>query len=169
MAFQNKVNIEQGFGVPGDIHLDSPMRTESLIIDSKGANPNVVGYAFTKDAKTNIAQVGGTVASGRVFAGILVNSKEYPSYGTAKGALEPSLAIADNTHGDFMTMGDVVVRVTTKCDIGDLVAYDTTTGELSTVAAGGSASGGKALIPNAVVYRYPVTGNGGLTVIRLTN
>jgi hypothetical protein len=24
-------------------------------------------------------------------------------------------------------------------------------------------------VPNAVIYRYPVTGNGGLTVIRLTN
>ncbi|MFY1028168.1 structural cement protein Gp24 [Actinobacillus seminis] len=167
--FQNKVNIEQGFGVPGDIHLDSPSRTESLIIDSKGAQQNIVGYAYTKDASTNIAQVGGMIAHGRVFAGILVNSKEYPSYGTVKGALEPSLAVADNTQGDVLTMGDIIVRVTTKCAIGDLVAYDTTTGELSTVAVGGSATEGKALLPNAVVYRYPVTGEGGLTVIRLTN
>lgn len=169
MAFQTKVNIEQGFGVPGDIHLDSPTRTESLIIDSNGANPNVVGYAFTKDASTNIAKVGGEIAAGRVFAGILVNSKEYPMYGTAEGALEASLAIKDGIHGDVLTMGDIVVRVTTSCKIGDLVAYDTTTGELSTVAVGGSAGAGKALIPNAVVYRYPVTASGGLTVIRLTN
>lgn len=78
--------------------------------------------------------------------------------------------MADNTQADFLTMGDVVVQVSTPCKIGDLVAYDTTTGELSTVAVGGSASGGKALIPNATVYRFPVTsGSGGLTVIRLTN
>ena len=113
MAFQTKVNIEQGFGVSGDIHLDSPTRTESLIIDSKGAAPNIVGYAFTKDAKTNIAKVGGEIAAGRVFAGILVNSKEYPLYGTTKGALEPSLAIADGIHGDMLTMGDIVVQVST--------------------------------------------------------
>lgn len=90
-------------------------------------------------------------------------------YGTAEGALEASLAIKDGIHGDVLTMGDIVVRVTTSCKIGDLVAYDTTTGELSTVAVGGSAGSGKALIPNAVVYRYPVTASGGLTVIRLTN
>lgn len=170
MAFQTKVNIEQGFGVSGDIHLDSPTRTESLIIDSKGAAPNIVGYAFTKDAKTNIAKVGGEIAAGRVFAGILVNSKEYPLYGTTKGALEPSLAIADGIHGDMLTMGDIVVQVSTKCDIGDLVVYDNTTGALSTVAAGTADAGsGKTFVPNAVVYRYPVTANGGLTVIRLTN
>ena len=169
MAFQNSVNIEMGFGVQGDLHTTAPTRTESLIMDSEGAQKNIVGFAFTKNATTNIAKVGGEVANGRVFAGILVNSKAYALCGTEKGTLEPTLALPDNAQGDFLTMGDVVVKVTTACKIGDQVAYDTTTGELSTVAVGDSAGSGKALIPNAVVYRYPVTAEGGLTVIRLTN
>lgn len=170
MAFQNTVNIEMGFGVVGDVHLDSPRRTESLVVNSEGAQQNLVGRAYTKDASTNIAKVGGEVASGRVFAGILVNSNAYAATGLAGDPLAPSLALADNAQGDFLTMGDVVVQVSTACKVGDLVAYDTTTGALSTVAVGGTAESGKALIPNATVYRFPVTAStGGLTVIRLTN
>lgn len=170
MAFQKNVNIEMGFGVPGDIHTSGPTRTESLVVNSEGAQLNLVGRAYTKDASKNVAKVGGEVASGRVFAGILVNSKAYALEGLSGDTLAPTLAVADNSQGDFLTMGDVVVQVSTACNIGDLVAYDTTTGELSTVAVGGTASSGKALIPNATVYRFPVTsGTGGLTVIRLTN
>ena len=169
MTFQREVGIAQGFGVPGDIHLDSPTRAENLLINSSGKK-NFYGYAFTKDATTNVAQVGGAIASGKVFAGVLANPKEAVLYGTENGTLEPTLAVPDLQRGDFVTMGDVVVHVATKCNIGDLVVYDTTTGELSTVAAGtASAGSGKAFVPNAVIYRYPVTGNGGLTVIRLTN
>ncbi|TCJ96152.1 hypothetical protein EV694_1704 [Volucribacter psittacicida] len=170
MAFQKTVQTEQGFGVPGDIHLNSPTRAESLLIQSGSGQKNIYGYCFTKDASTNIAKVGGEISSGRVFAGILANPKESISYGTEAGTLEPTLNIPDNQHGDFITMGDVVVKVSTKCAVGDLVVYDTTTGELSTVAAGTATAGaGKAFVPNAVIYRYPVTAAGGLTVIRLTN
>lgn len=170
MAFQKNVNIEMGFGVPGDIHTGGPTRTESLVVNSDGAQLNLVGRAFTKDASKNVAKVGGAIESGRVFAGILVNSKAYALTGLSGNPLAPTLAVADNTQADFLTMGDVVVQVSTACKIGDLVAYDTTTGELSTVAVGGSASSGKTLIPNATIYRFPVTSeSGGLTVIRLTN
>lgn len=168
MTFQKQVNIEMGFGIPGDIHTDGPTRTESLVMNSEGKQPNYVGYAFTKDATTNVAKAGGAIASGRVFAGILVNSKAYPLFGENGDTLAPTLSLPDNQRGDFLTMGDVVVKVATECKIGDLVAYDTTTGEISTVAAGSQAGSGKALIPNAVVYRFPATA-GGLTVIRLTN
>ena len=169
MTFQKQVNIEMGFGVPGDIHTDGPTRTESLVMNSEGSQPNYVGNAFTKDNATSVAKVGGEIASGRVFAGILVNAKAYPLFGTNGDTLAPTLALPDHQRGDFLTMGDVVVKVATSCKIGDLVAYDTTTGELSTVAVGSSAGSGKVLIPNAVVYRFPVTTEGGLTVIRLTN
>lgn len=169
MTFQKQINIEQGFGVPGDIHLDSPMRAESLVMNSEGSQKNIIGYAFTKDASTNVAKVGGEIASGRVFAGILANSKEYPLHGTEKGVLEPTLALPDHSRGDFVTMGDVVVRVKSACKIGDFVVYDAVTGELSTVADK-SSLGGKQLVPNAVIYRYPVANSeGGLTVVRLTN
>lgn len=168
MAFQQKVGFEQGFGVPGDIHLDSPTRAETLKINSSGKK-NIYGYAFTKDSTTNIAQVGGQVASGRIFAGILANPKEAISYDGETGSLSATLSVPDHQHGDFVTMGDIVVKVTTQCKIGDFVVYDKDTGELSTVSDK-SSLGGKELVPNAIVYRYPVTNSsGGLTVIRLTN
>lgn len=169
MAFQREVGFAQGFGVPGDIHLDSPTRAENLLIDSKGKK-NSYGYAFTKSNATNIATVGGEIKEGAVFAGILANPKEAVLFGNEKGTLEPTLSIPDGQRGDFVTMGDVVIHVATKCNIGDLVVYDISTGELSTVAAGTQQAGeGKAFVPNAAIYRYPVTAQGGLTVIRLTN
>ena len=70
MAFQSVVNQNLGFGVQGEILFDGPIRSESLIVNSSGAG-NTIGYAYTKDASTNVAQVGGTIATGRVFAGIL--------------------------------------------------------------------------------------------------
>lgn len=168
MPFQQTVGFEQGFGVAGDIHSDSPVRAERLTVNSNG-KANTYGYAFTKNANTNIAQVGGTIGGEICFAGILANNKEAVLYGTPSGTLSPTLAIPDHHQGDFLTMGDVVVKVTTACKIGDFVVYDPTTGELATVADK-SQLGNKQLVPNAVVYRYPVTNStGGLTVIRLTN
>lgn len=165
MAFQTTVNLEQGFGVPGDIHTSGPTRAEVLIINSSGAANNY-GYAYTKDATTNIARVGGTA----LFAGILGNGKQATLNGTASGALAPTLAVPDYSHGDLFTMGDIVVRVASACKIGDYVVYNTTTGELSTVTNPATPGAGKALVPNAVIYRYPVTATtGGLTVVRLTN
>ena len=169
MAFQTTVNIQQGFGVPGDIHLESPHRVEALTVNS--TSPNVYGYAYTKDASTNVAKVGGAIAAGTVFAGLLVNSNEATHYGTSAGTLEPNLNLPNNHVGMFATMGDIVVQVSTACKVGDLLVYDTTTGALSTIAPGGTAGTGKAIVPNAIIYRYPVTAatGGGLTVARLTN
>ena len=169
MAFQTSVPLVQGFGVPGDIHLESPFRAEPLIVNSSGA-ANTYGFAFTKDAATNVAKVGGTIAVGTVFAGLLVNSKEATTYGTTAGTLEPTLNLPDNMTGMFCPMGDIVVKVSTACKVGDVLVYDTTTGALSTMAPGATAGAGKAAVPNAVIYRYPVTNvGGGLTVARLTN
>lgn len=241
--FQSTVNVSQGFGVPGEIQLNSPHRAESLIINSNGATPNTFGFAATKSNSTNIAQMGGVVGPGTasftaaitattltvsavsagsvqvgqtitgagvtagtkvtgyltgvgaagtytvsasqtvtseamtaaggtdlVFAGIMCNPKAAALYGTAAGTLTPTLAIPDNSQADFLTMGDVNSAVGTACGISDLVAYNVTTGALSTFAPGGTPPAGCVQVPNAVVYRYPVTnGSGGITVARLTN
>jgi hypothetical protein len=171
MTFQATVNVLQGFGVPGEVQLHSPKRAESLIINSAGATPNVYGFAATKSNTTNIAKMGGAITNGStVFAGIMVNPKAATLFGTTAGTLAPTLAIPDNQQADFLTMGDVTVAVNTACNIGDLVSYSTTTGALSTYAPGGTVPAGTATVPNAVVYRYPVTAvGGGLTVVRLTN
>lgn len=168
--FQQMVNTYQGFGVPGDIELASPHRVDSLVINSNGATPNVFGYAATKSNTTNVASMGGTIGTNVVFAGIMVNPKAATLWGTTSGTLAPTLAIPDQSQVDFLTMGDPTVFVNTACNIGDLVAYNTTTGALSTYAPAGTIPTGCAQVPNAKVHKYPVTNvAGGLTVVRLTN
>lgn len=164
MAFQKNIQLEQGFGVAGSLATDSPSRIEPLVINSSGKK-NVFGHAFTKNTATNEAQVGGAISADRAFAGLLVSNKE----AALQGGLNPSLTVADNSIGSFATMGDIVVQVSTQCKIGDYLVYDVDTGELSTVTDS-SSLGGKQLVPNARIYRYPVTNSsGGLTVVRLTN
>lgn len=164
--FQSSVNIGLAFGVPGELIVDGPTRAESLTLDSNGGT---VGHAFTKSNSTGVATMGGTITSGStVFAGILVNPKVYAACGTTTSPLDISMSLPANAQGEFLTMGTIVVYLTAAANIGDLVQYNTTTGALSTVAPGSSATTGNALIPNAVVYRYPTTG-AGLAAIRLTN
>jgi hypothetical protein len=243
MTFQTSINVLQGFGVPGELQLIGPNRIESLIINSNGATPNVYGYAATRVASSNIAQMGGIIGPGTasftgsitattltvtaitagaiqvgqtlagsgvtggttitglgtgvggvgtytvsasqtvtsealttsggsnlVLAGIMVNPKEAALWGTTSGTLAPTLAVPDNSQAEFAAMGDPVVAVNTACNVGDLFAYNVTTGALSTYAPGGTPPSGCAPLPNTKVYRYAITnGSGGLTVARLTN
>lgn len=163
-TFQSTVNINLGFGVVGELIVDGPQRVESLALDSSGGT---IGYAFTKSNSTNVATMGGTITSGStVFAGILVNPKAYASFGSTN-PLDPTLALPGYAQGEFLTMGTIVVALTGAGNIGDIIQYNTTTGALSALAPGSSATTGNALIPNAVVYRYP-TSAAGLVAIRIT-
>lgn len=161
---QSTVNITLGFGVVGELIVDGPQRVEPLAIDSSGGS---IGNYFTKSNSTGVATQGGTVASGVVGAGFLVNPKVYASMG-GTNPLDPTLTLPGYTEAEFLTMGTIVVNMTTAANIGDLVEYNTTTGVLGAVAPGGSATTGFALIPNCVVWRYP-TSAAGLTAVRITD
>ena len=166
-TFQSTVNINLGFGIPGELIVDGPQRVDSLTLDSTGG---YIGTAFTKSNTTNIATQGGAITSGStVFAGILVNPKAYASYGAVGGApLDPTLFLGPNSQGEFLTMGTIVVTLSGAANIGDIVQYNTTTGVLSAVAPGSSATSGNALIPNCVVWNYPQSAT-GLAAIRITD
>ncbi len=168
-AFQTNINQTLGFGVIGEILFDGPTRAEKLIMNSAGV-PNIVGYAFTKSNATGVATVGGAITPGStVFAGILSDPKVYATYGTAAGGtLAPSLALPDQSDGEFVTMGEICAYVNGPANIGDQVVYATATGALSAVAPGAGAGTGNALVPNCTVVRYP-TSAAGLVAIRLTN
>jgi len=165
-TFQSTVNVNLGFGIPGELIVDGPQRVDSLTLDSTGGT---IGLAFTKSNSTNVATQGGTVGTGVLFAGILVNPKVYASYGAVGGdPLDPTLFLHGNSQGEFLTMGTIVVTLVGAANIGDIVQYNTTTGVLSAVAPGASATTGNALIPNAVVWNYPQSAT-GLTAIRITD
>ena len=165
-TFQSTVNVNLGFGIPGELIVDGPQRVDSLTLDSSGGT---IGLAFTKSNTTNVATQGGTITSGStVFAGILCNPKAYASYGAVGGnPLDPTLFLSANSQGEFMTMGTIVVTLVGAANIGDIVQYNTTTGVLSAVAPGSSAASGNALIPNCVVWNYAQTAT-GLAAIRIT-
>lgn len=165
-TFQSTVNIQQGFGVVGELIVDGPQRVDSLTLD---ANGGTIGYAFTKSATTGVASQGGTIGAGVVFAGILVNPKVYASFGAVGGnPLDPTLFLAGNKQGEFLTMGTIVVQITGSANIGDSVVYNQTTGALTAIAPGGTPGAGTDLVPNAVVWAFPTSAT-GLVAIRLTN
>jgi len=166
-TFQSTVNVNLGFGIPGELIVDGPQRVDTLALDSNGGT---IGLAFTKSNTTNVATQGGTVVSGTsVFAGILVNPKVYASYGPVVGdPLDPTLYLSGYTQAEFLTMGTIVVTLVGAANIGDIVQYNTTTGVLSAVAPGSSATTGNALIPNCVVWNYPQSAT-GLAAIRITD
>ena len=140
MGFQSTVNIQQAFGVVGDIGFDGPTRAVPYILNSSGT-PNLIGNAFTvtsgASAGSNasqpiagFAQVGGT----GVFAGILSNSKLYAAFGTTSGGpLAPTITLADQSIGELVFMGEVVVSLPEAANVGDLVTYAPSTGNLNTV------------------------------------
>lgn len=128
MSFQSSVSKYQGFGVVGEVFSNSPIRAKSYILNS-GAVPNTVGYAFTQGAEGQAA-CGGTAT----FAGILINPKAYALTGTSAGTLVPTLVVPEDSQGELLSMGEVVVYLNTAAAIGDLVTYATATGALSTLA-----------------------------------
>lgn len=165
-TFQSTVNVNLGFGIPGELIVDGPQRVDSLTLDTTGGT---IAYAFTKSSTTNIATMGGAIVDGtNLFAGILVNPKAYASFGGANAPLDPTMFLGPNTQGEFLTMGTIVVTLVGAAEIGDLVQYNETTGALSAITPGTSPASGYALVPNAVVWNYAQTAT-GLAAIRLTN
>lgn len=130
-AFQSTVQFNNAFGVIGELYSDSPVRAAEYILNSSDATQNVIGRAFTVVSQQQ-AQAGGT----GVFAGILADPKAYASYGTtAAGTLAPTLQLPNGTNAQMVSMGQIVVTLPGAATIGDPVAYNTSTGVLSSYAA----------------------------------
>lgn len=154
-GFQSTVNVYNTLGFVGDISFDGPIRAGSYNLFSSGT-PNTIGNAFTSTngispepagAAPNAAtaQVGGT----GVFAGILINSKEYALRGITGNPLGNSIVLPDYAIGDLLFMGEVFVNLPGPANVGDLVTFDPLTGNLNTIAptttfTGAIAAGGSA-------------------------
>ena len=140
-TFQSSVNIWSAGGVVGEQAFDGPMRAAPYNLFSNGV-PNIVGNAFTVTSGGNpdpagnsgvagTAQVGGT----GVFAGILINPKDYASYGTTglNGPLNPSMVLPDYSIGQLALMGEFWANLPGAANIGDLVTFDPLTGNLNSI------------------------------------
>jgi hypothetical protein len=168
MPFQNAVNVDLNLGVPGDIILDEPSRITVATLATAGT----LGYFFTVANNTGLASVGGTITNGSVvFGGIGVLPKNEPLFGSAAATpLNPNLGVSENAQIALLSLGSCIVSLPNSWEIGDLLAYNTTTGALSSYAPGGSPGGGSATVPNAVMARFGnAASGGGLGIARLTN
>ncbi len=166
MGYQQAVQRQQAFGVPGELFDDSPVRTFPFEIVSTDPTQNVIGRAFTVSV-TDPSQVQvGNPGGNKVFAGILMGPKQYALYGTLAGSLAPTLVLPNGTEGAFARMGRLIVQIGTACNAGDNVIFDNVTGALETIAPGVALPTGKT---NAWATVMPVAQTAaGLVVIEIT-
>lgn len=168
-SFQSVVNIFNTLGFIGDLAFDGPIRAVAANLQSSGT-PNLIGNAFTFTSGGNpepsanssnapVATVGGT----GVFAGILINSKEYPLRGTSSNPLAASLTLPDYAVGDLLFMGETFVNLPGPANVGDLVTYDPLTGNLNSIPPGASftasiAAGGSAGVADILTVTAVASG-----------
>jgi hypothetical protein len=138
-SFQSTVNIWSAAGVVGELAFDGPMRASPYNLYSSGT-PNLVGNAYTitsggspepsgNSSLAGTATVGGT----GIFAGILINPKDYASFGTTGGPLNPTLVLPDYSIGQLAIQGEFWVNLPGPANLGDLVTYDPLTGNLNSI------------------------------------
>jgi hypothetical protein len=104
MTFQQQVQTLQGQGVVGDIMISGPQRGHPGILASADSANNVVGRFVTLIAGTDNNYAADAATGDGVYWGLLANSKEYALYGTAAGALEPTLILPNGIAADLLTM-----------------------------------------------------------------
>lgn len=180
VGFQSAVNIYNPAGYPGELAFTGPVRAAPYNLVST-PNPNRVGRAFTITSAANPnpvygvpggntlgAPIAGTARAGGtgVFAGILVNPKEYALYGASLAPLAASLDLPEQTIGSLLTMGYIWADLPGPANIGDLVTYDTTTGELNSIAPStnftGSVAAGGASTPDVLTVSAITSGRLGI-------
>lgn len=120
MAIPNSVVSGMISGVIGEISHWGPTRVTAAIISSEDETNNLFGRAYTyNDNTVESVQAGGNGS----FAGIMINPKAY----------RLNDDYADNgTQGEFLTMGEVFVEITSGVKkINAPVVFDTASGALS--------------------------------------
>lgn len=164
MALQSTVALNQGFGVVGEIAYQGPTRAKPGVVKGTAANI-VVGRWFNIDTADGQYTPGAALVAGTiVLGGILANPKALASVGTtAGGPLAPTLTVPAGAVCEFVSMGEIIVAMTTAAKIGDDVFYVNADGTLGA----GTAGAGQTQIPGAKVVRF-TNAAAGLAVVSLT-
>ena len=102
--------------------------------------------AFTQAADDGYAKLGGE----GVFAGVLVNPKMYANYLN----LNPTLKLPNGSQGGLCTFGHIYVRSSSAYAIGNIAAYDKTTGSISAYVNAEAVPENAVVIPNARFIKY---------------
>ena len=123
----------------------------------------VIGRAFTVSSSDNKVVIPGGTG---VFAGILVDPKAYPHFGTAGSPLAPTLQLPAGVIGGICSFGHILVTVKAAVYVGYKAQYNNTTGEISGVAANASADSGCTLIPHSE-FIFQDAGAGETAILKL--
>lgn len=142
MSFQSTVNVYNALGIVGDIAFaDGGVRAIGATLNSSGT-ANLFGNAFTFTASATAEPSGAapngavcTVGGTGLFAGILSNPKQNALFGTTGNPLGATLALPDNTVGQLLQRGYMYVNLPGPANPGDLVTFDTATGNLNSIVA----------------------------------
>lgn len=176
--FQSAVSNNIGFGVPGELFLEGPLRAQPGVLNSTDAANNVIARAFTirddatasfetvADPQPMEMQAGGT----GVFAGILANPKVYANPGTiAGGPFAQNLVLPNGVMAEFVeeTAG-IIVQLGAACAVGDWLYFTNATGILTTTAPGAAAPALSTRVPGGRVVRYE-SAAAGLAVVSLNS
>lgn len=164
MTFQSAINYDYGFGIPGEVVRDGPLRSHPGLINTATPANNVFGRAFTQ------LPAGGTVAAGGtgVFFGILANPKQHASFGSPTlGPLAPSFALPNQVVADFVHFGMIVAQLTDAAVIGQQVQMSQADGSLSIPAVPGTPDAAHTMIP-AWVEDYPQPNVNNLVLLRVS-
>lgn len=103
--------------------------------------------AFTESTESNgYAQLGGN----GVFAGILVNPKMYANYLN----LNATLKLPNGSQGGLCTFGHIYVKSQSAYAIGNIAAYDKTTGAINAYVNAEAVPENSVIIPNARFIKY---------------
>lgn len=152
---QTQINKNLANGVVGEFYDNSPKKVDTYILES-GSVDNVVGHAYTSSSE-GVAVAGGN----GIFAGLLVNPKQYANYNISLGATN---VVANGVQASLSKMGRVWADVGSAGIVGDSIFFDNTTGALGV----GTAGAGQTQIENCKIFYYPATFN-GLCVLELIN
>jgi len=165
-TFQQSINYDFGFGIPGEISRDGPLRAHFGYLNSASAANNAFGSVFTMNGDGKTVGAGGT---GTVY-GILANPKQHVTGGNTNGPLSPTFTLPNNITADFVQFGKIVAPLygTKAATAGVQVQFDQTTGHLSIPATAGTADSGNTLL-SAWVEDYGQTSEGGALILLRIN
>lgn len=175
--FQATVSNNIGFGIPGELYLEGPLRAQPGVLNTTAADNNVVGRAFTvrddgtasfetsADPQPMEMQAGAPTGT-PVFGGILANPKIYASLGTtAGGTLAPTLTLPNGVVAEFVVeTAGIIVQLPAAFAIGDWIYFTNATGVLTSTAPGASAPANSTRVPGGRVV-YFESAAAGLAVI----
>lgn len=162
MTFQSSINYDFGFGIPGEIVRDGPLRSHVGYLNTTDPTQNAFGRVFTLNGDGKTVGAGGT----GVIWGILSNPKQHVSMGTTSGPLAPNFVLPNNITADFVEFAKIVVPLygTKAATAGLQVQFAQADGKISIPATAGTADANNTML-NAWVEDYGQTSEGGALLL----